>query len=107
MLHRFSAKSECTCKAFIYSELSGESFAECIDFLFRALKEPIFLLIFKKYHNKVNQVDWFYIVQMLTHIPVGLFALYFVDFIGLKKSFWISTSLNVIGTGLRLGRVIK
>ena len=44
---------------------------------------------------------------MLVHLPVGLFTLYFVDFIGLKKTFWISTSLNVIGTGLRLGRASK
>ena len=59
------------------------------------------------YYDKVNQVDWFYIVIVLTQIPVGLFALYFVDFIGLKKTFWISTSLNVIGTGLRLGGITK
>ena len=46
------------------------------------------------------------IVQMLVNIPVGLFGLYFVDFIGLKKSFWIGTAFNVIGTGFRLGGVI-
>ena len=63
--------------------------------------------IFMNYYDKVNQVDWFYIVQVLTHIPAGLFALYFVDFIGLKKSFWISTSLNVIGTCIRLGGITK
>ena len=44
---------------------------------------------------------------MLVHVPVGLFVLYFVDNIGLKKSFWISTTLNVIGTGVRLGGVTK
>ena len=65
------------------------------------------IAIFMNYHNKVNQVDWFYIVAVLMQIPVGLFALYFVDFIGLKKTFWISTSLNVIGTGLRLVGITK
>ena len=44
---------------------------------------------------------------MLVHVPVGIFVLYFVDNIGLKKSFWISTTLNVIGTGVRLGWVTK
>ena len=57
--------------------------------------------------TKVNQVDWFYIVQMLVHVPVGLFTLYFVDFIGLKKSFWISTAFNVVGTGVRMGGATK
>ena len=65
------------------------------------------IAIFMNYYDKVNQVDWFYIVVVLMQIPVGLFALYFVDFIGLKKTFWISTSLNVIGTGLRLGGISK
>ena len=53
----------------------------------------------------VNQVDWFYIVQNLTNIPVGLLTIYFVDFIGLKKSFWIGTTFHAIGTGVRLGEV--
>ena len=44
---------------------------------------------------------------MLTYIPVGLFAIYYVDFIGLKKTFWISSSFNLIGTGLRLGGITK
>ena len=66
-----------------------------------------FYINWLRYMKKVNQVDWFYILQMLVHLPVGLFTLYFVDFIGLKKTFWISTSLNIIGTGLRLGRVSK
>ena len=44
---------------------------------------------------------------MLTYIPVGIFALYYVDFIGLKKTFWISTSFNLIGTCLRLGGITK
>ena len=57
--------------------------------------------------SKVKQVDWFYIVLMIVHLPVGLLTLYFVDFIGLKKTFWISTSLNVFGSGVRLGRVPK
>ena len=43
---------------------------------------------------------------MLVNVPVGLLGLYFVDFIGLKKSFWIGTAFNVIGTGFRLGGVI-
>ena len=43
---------------------------------------------------------------MLTNVPVGLFGLYFVDFIGLKKSFWIGNVFNVIGTGFRIGGVI-
>ena len=57
--------------------------------------------------SKVNQVDWLYIVQMLANIPTGLFVLYFVDIIGLKKSFWMSTTLNVVGTCVRLGGVIE
>ena len=80
MLRRFSAKSECTCKAFIYSELSGESFAECIDFLFRALKEPIFLLIFKKYHrNKgkgkisTSEKMWTKVICLNTSWPSNFF----------------------------------
>ena len=55
--------------------------------------------------KKVNQVDWFYIVAMLAYVPVGLFGLYFVDFIGLKKSFWVGNAFNVVGTGFRLGWV--
>ena len=43
---------------------------------------------------------------MLVNVPVGLLGLYFVDFIGLKKSFWIGTAFNVIGTGFRLGEVL-
>ena len=42
---------------------------------------------------------------MLANVPVGLFGLYFVDSIGLKKSFWIGNVFNVIGTGCRLGGV--
>ena len=53
----------------------------------------------------MNLVDWFYIVQNLTNVPVGLLTIYFVDFIGLKKSFWMCTTFNAIGTGVRLGEV--
>ena len=56
--------------------------------------------------QKVNQVDWFYTVAMLANVPIGLLGLYFVDFIGFKKSFWIGNVFNVIGTGFRLGGVI-
>jgi len=42
---------------------------------------------------------------MLANVPVGLLGLYFVDSIGLKKSFWIGNVFNVIGTGCRLGGV--
>ena len=53
----------------------------------------------------MNQVDWFYIVQTLTYVPVGLLTICFVDLIGLKKSFWIGTTFNALGTGVRLGGV--
>ena len=87
-----------------YNGILGTYFEFLIEKTYISTKFYIFWL---KIMKKVNQVDWFYIVQMLVHLPVGLFTLYFVDFIGLKKSFWISTSLNVIGTALRLGRVSK
>ena len=61
--------------------------------------------IFKNIIKKVNQVDWFYIVQNLTYVPFGLLTIYFVDFIGLKKSVWICTTFNAIGSGVRLGWV--
>ena len=50
-------------------------------------------------------MDWFYIVQTLTYVPFGILAIYLVDIIGLKKSLWIGTTFNVIGTGVRLGEV--
>jgi len=71
-----------------------------------AMSKVIFAPIPKQtaayYGVKVNQVDWFYIVQMLAYVPVGLFTLYIVDIIGLKKSLWISSAFNAVGTGLRL-----
>ena len=51
---------------------------------------------------KVNQVDWFYTVPMILNIPIGLFALYFVDMIGLKKTLWICTSCCTIGSFIQL-----
>ena len=51
---------------------------------------------------KVNQVDWFYTVPMISIIPVGLFGLYFVDMIGLKKTLWICTSCCTIGSLIQL-----
>ena len=65
----------------------------------------LYYINFVKILITVNQVDWFFIVQNLTYVPVGLFTIYFVDFIGLKKSFWISTTFNAIGTSVHLGWV--
>ena len=44
---------------------------------------------------------------MIAHLLVGLCALYFVDIIGLKKSFWIGSTLGLIGTCVRLGGVSR
>ena len=51
----------------------------------------------------MHQVDWFFIIQMATKVPAGFLALYYVDVIGLKKSFWIVSSFGLIGTCVRLG----
>jgi len=51
---------------------------------------------------KVNQVDLFYTVPMILNIPIGLFGLYFVDIIGLKKTLWFCTLCCTIGNFIRL-----
>ncbi|XP_067131401.1 uncharacterized protein B0416.5-like [Centruroides vittatus] len=53
------------------------------------------------YDASESQISLLSMIYFICCIPTGIFALWFVDYIGLKKGVWLGAWLNVVGAAIK------